>query len=409
MANRFTPTVLPRAPSLSIFQDELTATRNRPTTLQRLGSALNSFENIGRFFTDRGVRRSITDEQEQGENENFGAALGRAATASLDSRRAGTAVRGEPGVSTRLGSFDSGSGRFLRPDDNVQVQQVEQRSGLGASDRGLVSAPPGPSSEVDEQIRRRQRLFGDPDELIAQREQGQKLAQAISILRRAGASQEEIGLVQAGIVEPGDIFNEIGKRRDEEDKEAQQRAAFQQLHAADPVRYPEFLPSFDYDAEIAARTDDLRSLDQERFEQEAQTGRTTLIQDRTDRRADLRRSDTQGTVSPQMKSNARGMVRNGLTKNQVVDQLVRSGATLEDAFEEADAAIADVTGKPRTTAASGATRTPAEHLGFATELEESGIESRSDPAVLATLSDPRLGFSAKDQEAILDILEDKGF
>jgi hypothetical protein len=434
MPNRFSPTVLPRAPSLSIFEDELAATRARPTTLQRLGGALKEFENVGRFFSERGIRRAITDEDQQ-DNEGFGAALGRAATASLDSRKAGTSVRGEPGLSTRLGSFDADSGRFLRPDDNVRtlpgtsrniagvddfttlpgvgtpgfnpedLTPLIERAGLGASDAGIEDIPVD-RSRADDQIRRHQRLFGDTDAMIEERERGRKLAQAISVLRQAGASQDEIGLLQAGVVKPETVLSRVDQRTKAELDETEQRQSFADLNRIDPVRYPEFLPGFDYNEEKAALEDDFRARQLEEFEQSQITGRTQMTEAGKDRRAADRRTTSRGTVSDQMKSNARGMIRGGASRQQVVDQLVRSGASLEDAFDVADDAVSDVTGKTKPSSATGATLTPAEHRQKANEFLAAGVDDINDPAFLATLSDPRLGLSAKDQDAIIDILED---
>lgn len=295
MASRFSPTVLPQAPSLSIFEDELRATRARPTTLQRIGGALSAFNEAGRFFSERDVRRKVLDEQDQGEGDNFGVALGRAATASLDKRRAGTAVRGEPGIPTRLGSFDSGSGRFLRPDDNVKVQQAEEASGLGQAGRGLEAAPP-PINEADEAIRKHQRVFGDTGDIVAQRAENKKLAMAISALQRAGASETEIDLLRTGAIEADDVLSRVTERETAQIAEGRNRDAFRQLNQSDPVKYPEFLAGFDYEKEVAAETDDLRAGD---LEDRRQRGRLALEQLRQQGRLKLK-TDKDGNQTIKM-------------------------------------------------------------------------------------------------------------
>jgi hypothetical protein len=259
---------------------------------------LGSFNEVGRFFSERGIRRAATEQPEQ-QGDDFGVALGRAATASLDRRKAGTAVKGDPGLPTRLGSFDSGSGRFLRPDDNVQVQQVEEVSALGGADRGLEAIPEG-ESELDEQIRRHTRLFGDTESIIAGEQDKQKLAAAIAAFQQAGASESEVNLLRSGAIEPEDVFERLGEREGEQRKEARNRNFFQQLNQSDPVRYPEFLPGFDYEKAIVAQNTAQRT---SALEDKRQQGRVSLEELRQQGRVDLK-TDEEGNETIKMPAGA---------------------------------------------------------------------------------------------------------
>lgn len=250
----------------SRFSFDIGPLQPRERTTQKIARALENFNEIGRYLRERDVRGAIreagTPTEQLDPNAEFGATMGRAATAAMAGRSA---------PSTPVGAYNPETGAFNEPTSLPQIirssigaevpgeaqvspadprfrtagfnpnepHPLEAVSPLGPAGAGVRRLLPfeTPRAQRAEAVVRdyvsRYAPVGDlAGDFLERQEAGRNLSRAISLARGMGADESLVEAIRAGVLDPEDFIEDV--MEDEDARVAAQAIADRQ--AADDAR-----------------------------------------------------------------------------------------------------------------------------------------------------------------------------